>query len=214
MPEVLGFTIDQTARVTGLSQRQLRYWNKTGFFPPGFMGEKPGFGLSLYTFRDLVGLRALAELRKTQGISLQELRKTADGLAERHKTPWASLTLYVAEMRVYFDDPESGLLLAGRPGRQAAMRIEMKRIANDAQAEVERLRTRTLDEIGKVDQKRNIAQNEPVVAGTRIPTSAIWNLSEGGLKTASILREYPRLTVSDVHAALAYERKRRSKKAG
>ena len=214
MPDLLGFTIEQAARVTGLSERQLRYWDKTGFFPPGFLGREGEHGLRLYTFRDLVGLRALAELRKTHGISLQELRQTAVGLAERHETPWASLTLYVSGSSVYFDDPASGALIAGRPGSQAAMRLEMRRIATDTQAEVERLRSRHLDEVGKVVQKRNIAHNEPVVAGTRIPTVAIWNLHEGGMNAQAILREYPRLTVSDVRAALAFERKRRSKKAG
>ena len=212
MPDLVGFTLEQTARVTGLSVRQLRYWDKTGFFPPGFMGEESR--MRLYTFRDLVGLRALAELRKTHGVSLQELRKTVVGLAKRHETPWASLTLYVSGMRVYFDDPVSGALLAGRPGGQTAMRVEMKQIASDTQAEVNRMRVRNLEDMGRVQQKRNVAHNEPVVAGTRIPTSAIWNLKQGGLNTQSIIREYPRLTISDVRAALAFERKRRSKMAG
>lgn len=214
MPDLIGFTVDQAASITGLSVRQLRYWDKTAFFPPGFMGGSDRSGLRLYTFRDLVGLRALSELRKTHGISLQELRKTARGLAERHESPWASLTLYVAGSRVFFDDPESGVVLAGRPGGQSTMRFELKRVATDTQAAVDRMRSRSLDEIGKVRQKRNVAHNAPVVAGTRIPTAAIWDLHQSGLSTQAIIREYPSLTVSDVRAALSFERKRRTKKAG
>jgi uncharacterized protein (DUF433 family) len=214
MSDLLGFTIEQTARVTGLSERQLRYWDKTEFFPPGLMGGERHTGVRLYTFRDLVGLRALADLRKAHGISLQELRKTALGLAERHETPWASLTLYVAGMRVFFDDPESGAVLAGRPGAQSTMRFELKRIASDTQAAVDRMRSRGLEEIGKVKQKRSVAHNAPVVAGTRVPTSAIWDLRQGGFSDQAIIKEYPNLTVSDVRAALTFERKRRPKKAG
>ncbi|HEU0073435.1 MAG TPA: DUF433 domain-containing protein [Dehalococcoidia bacterium] len=135
-------------------------------------------------------------------------------MAERHDSPWASLTLYVAGMRVFFDDPESGVVLAGRPGSQSAMRFELKRVASDTQAAVDQLRSRNLDQIGKIGQKRNVAHNAPVVAGTRIPTAAIWDLYQGGFSNDAIVREYPSLTVSDVRVALSFERTQHPKKAG
>jgi len=46
-------------------------------------------------------------------------------------------------------------------------------------------------------------QNAPVLAGTRIPTSAIREFAAAGYNTAAILREYPTLTAKDVAAALS-----------
>jgi uncharacterized protein (DUF433 family) len=211
MADLLGFTVEQTARVTGLSVRQLRYWDTTGFFSPGFM-DKRLTPLKLYTFRDLVGLRALAELRRK--VPLQELRKTATELAERHSTPWASLTLYVSGRRAFFEDTGAGALVAARPGRQIAFRIEMIRIARDTQTAVDKMRQRTANDIGKIQQKRNVVHNEPVISGTRIPTAAIWNLHESGRDFSAIVSEYPRLTEDDIEAAISFERARRSEKAG
>lgn len=45
--------------------------------------------------------------------------------------------------------------------------------------------------------------------GTRIPTSAIWNLHEAGYSDDQIIYEYPRLSQADIAAALAFERARR-----
>lgn len=36
MGEMLAFTADQVSRLTGLSERRLRYWDKTGFFNPEY----------------------------------------------------------------------------------------------------------------------------------------------------------------------------------
>ncbi|HEY7295362.1 MAG TPA: DUF433 domain-containing protein [Dehalococcoidia bacterium] len=53
--------------------------------------------------------------------------------------------------------------------------------------------------------------NAAVLAGTRIPTAAVWNLANAGYNTDAILREYPRLRAEDVEAALAYEAKRHAR---
>ena len=213
MTELLGFTTEQASRVTGLTTRQLRYWDKTGFF---ITGLENGAELltKLYSFRSLVGLRTIAELRTIHHVPLHELRKVGAELAARHQTPWASLTLYVSGRRVFFDDPFSGRLSAVRPKGQTALPIAMTRIAHETQAAVNRLRQRDSEQIGKINQKRNIVHNEPVVEGTRIATKAIWNLSSAGYDTAGIIREYPGLTPKDIEAAVNFERRRREDKAG
>jgi uncharacterized protein (DUF433 family) len=63
-------------------------------------------------------------------------------------------------------------------------------------------------QIGKIEQHRFVAKNAPVIAGTRIPTTAIYNLHEAGYSTERIISEYPRLTQADVKAAIQHERLR------
>ena len=72
-------------------------------------------------------------------------------------------------------------------------------------ADLEARRKRTSEQIGKVDQKRGVLRNLPVIAGTRIPTSAVWSFHEDGRSEDEIIREYPSLTHEDVRAAIEYE---------
>ncbi len=58
---------------------------------------------------------------------------------------------------------------------------------------------------------RYVVHNAAVLAGTRVPTAAVWNLANAGSDTDAIIREYPRLRAEDVEAALTYESKRHAR---
>ncbi|HLJ66117.1 MAG TPA: DUF433 domain-containing protein [Chloroflexota bacterium] len=205
MAEIMAFSRDQVRRLTGLSDKQLRYWDDTGFFSPRYAEEdRRGAYARIYSYRDLVGLRAIAEMRKS--VSLQELRRVGEWLSRNYNEPWSSLTFYVAGRRVFFDDPDTGELTAGRPAGQRAMRIDMARVERQVDAAVQRLRRRGDEQIGKIIRNRYVVHNVPVLSGTRIPTAAIWDFHEAGYDIAGIMHEYPTLTTGDVEAALAYER--------
>ena len=214
MIEVVAFTAEQVCRLTGLSERQLRYWDKTEFFTPQYADEDRRRPFSrVYSFQDLVGLRTIALLRNKYRVPTRELRDLGAWLAARQASPWSSLTFYVSGRHVFFDDPVAGERLAGRPPGQRVFPLEMEKIAREAREAANKLRDRSSEEIGKVVQHRYILQNSPIIAGTRIPTSAIWNFYEEGYDTEAIIREYPRLTPDDVHAALVYEQKRQKTKS-
>ena len=215
MSEILAFTPEQVCRLTGLTPRQLSYWDKSGFFPPTYTADTPRGSLSrAYSFRDVVGLRTLAQLRKQYKVPLQELRKVGALLVERYDQPWSSLVFYVDGQRVFFDHPASGVPLAGRPADQPVFPVSMERIERETREAAARLRDRTPEELGRIEHHRHILRNTPRLAGTRIPTSAIWNFHEAGYDTDAILREYPRLTATDVEAAIEYERRQRSQRKG
>jgi uncharacterized protein (DUF433 family) len=125
----------------------------------------------------------------------------------------ACLASEASGRRVYFDDPGSGARVLGPPGR-VAFPFEMKSIAAGTAAAAAVLRERQAEDIGRVVQHRYVMHNAPVVAGTRIPTAAIWDFHSAGYDTAAILQEYPRLTPADVCAAIAYEQGRREQRAG
>ena len=71
------------------------------------------------------------------------------------------------------------------------------------------LTARRADQLGKLARNRHIMHNAGVIAGTRIPTRAIWNFHSEGFDTTAILGEYPGLTPKDVRAAIEFEMKRR-----
>jgi DNA-binding transcriptional MerR regulator len=208
--EIVAFTADHVCRLTGLSAHQLRYWDATDFFSPTLLNEhrRRTFG-RIYAFRDLVGLRVIAMLRNTHGVPLQELRKVGAWLQARHNEPWSSLRFSVAGKRVFFHDPDTGVPTEPKGEGQRVLNIALQPIANEMRDAASRLRDRSTGQIGKIDRNRYVVHNAHVAAGTRIPTTAIWNLREAGYPTKAILCAYPRLRLKDIRAALHFEARRR-----
>lgn len=199
-----------SCRLTGLSARQLGYWDKTGFFSPTILDEfrQRAFG-RIYSFRDVVGLRTVAVLRKQHSMPLQELGRVGAWLKEKHDAPWSSLRFFLQGNRVLFEDPATGAVTEPRGVGQAVLNIALEPIASEMRQAAARLTARREDQLGQVVRNRYVVHNAWVVAGTRIPTSAIWNFHEAGYTTQDIIREYPRLTAEDVGAAIEFEAKRR-----
>lgn len=212
MVQPRAFTRQQVRNLTDLSDRQLSYWDNTDFFSPQFPGEPGRPYDKLYSFRDLVGLRTIAILRGR--LPLQELRRVGAWLKERYESPWSTLTFYISGGRIYFDEPETGERIATRPRGQVAQPFEMERVAQEMNAAVNRLQERGADKIGRVEQQKYIAGNAPVLAGTRIPTRAIWEFHDAGYPPDKILQEYPQLTEQDIQQAISFEEKARLRRAG
>jgi uncharacterized protein (DUF433 family) len=206
MSELLAFTADHVCRLTGLSARQLRYWDDTGFFSPTLLDDhrRRAFG-RIYSFRDVVGLRTIALLRKHHRIPLQELRRVGAWLHQEHATPWASLRFALRGRTVVFVDPASGVAIEPRGKGQSVISIALEPIANDMSEAAARLRERRSEQVGRIVRNRYVVHNAWVVDGTRIPTEAIWNFHQAGYDTDAIIREYPRLKPEDVRAAIDFE---------
>ena len=206
MTELIAFTADHVSRLTGLSKRQLGYWGKTGFFAPTLIDDlqRRAFG-RIYSFRDIVGLRTIAILRNEHEIALQELRRVGAWLQREHQTPWSSLRFGLVGRKVVFTDPTSGAIVEPRGRGQTILSIALEPIANDMRGAAAKLRERPADQVGQLTRNRYVVHNAWVVAGTRIPTEAIWNFHVAGYDAEAIIREYPRLTPNDVRAAIAFE---------
>jgi uncharacterized protein (DUF433 family) len=210
---VFAFSAEQVRTLTGLSDRQLRYWEKTGFFSPSYGETNRRRPFSrVYSFRDVVGLRAIAVLRSQ--LPLQQLREVGAWLAEHYDEPWSSLRFTVAGREVFFRDPRSGQWVSTRPPGQTVMHdFYLADVAEEMTAGAERLRERCPDDIGRVEQRRFVMHNAPVLAGTRITTEAVWNFHKAGHSTDEIICQYPRLTAADVRAAIAWESDARERSA-
>ncbi|MCL5884769.1 MAG: MerR family transcriptional regulator [Deltaproteobacteria bacterium] len=77
-----GFGSRTVATLTGLSLRQIDYWDHTHFIKPSLMGSSGKGTRRLYDFMDLVQFRVAASLR-SQGISLQKIRKCTNYLRKQ-----------------------------------------------------------------------------------------------------------------------------------
>jgi uncharacterized protein (DUF433 family) len=212
--EIVAFTSEHVCRLTGLSTRQVRYWDDTGFFSPALVDgfRKRAFG-RIYTFRDVVGLRVIAILRKTHKVPLQELRRVGGWLKANHAQPWSTLRFAMAGHKVVFIDPDSGVATEPRGEGQTVFDVAVEPIANEMREAADQLRQRKSEQVGQIVRNRYVVHNAWTIAGTRVPTAAVWNFHEAGYDSAAILEEYPRLTVEDVSAAIEFESGRQRKAA-
>jgi uncharacterized protein (DUF433 family) len=209
MSEILAFTAENVCKLTGLSGRQLAYWDATDFFSPELLDEhqRRAFG-RIYSFRDVVGLRAIAVLRNEHHIPLQELRRVGEWLLGHHATPWSSLRFALSNRKVVFRDPQTQKFVEAKGEGQSIIEIDLEPIASDMRTAASRLRDRRDDQIGTVVRNRYVVHNAWVVGGTRIPTLAIWNFHKAGYSPEEIVKEYPRLTLNDISAAIEFEANR------
>jgi DNA-binding transcriptional MerR regulator len=202
---IAAFTEDQTERLTGISKRQLRYWDRTGFFAPSLAYEDRRAAYSrLYSFRDLVALRIVNALRNEANVPLQQLREVKDRLAHLGEQLWAQTILYVLNRNVIFHNPETGTREEVVSG-QAILEIPLKAVSGKLEEAVRSMKQRDASLIGKVERQRNLVHNEVVIAGTRIPVRSIKAFSEAGYSLDQIREEYPTLTEEDIRAAIEYD---------
>ena len=199
------FSEDSVKHLTGLTTSQLRYWDRTGFFAPEFAEPNRRLAYSrLYSFRDIVALRTLSVLRNQYSVPLQHLRKVALKLSHLGYDLWTNTTLYVLNKKVIFHEPGTDLpqeIVSG----QYVIGLLLKTIISDTTKDVEKMRRRDPEKIGKVERSRYVNHNAWVVGGTRIPTAAIKRFKEAGYTAQQIIAEYPDLTLRDISAALRHE---------
>lgn len=193
----LAFSVDHAAKVTGLSKARLTRWDKLGFFSPA-LADYADHGnpySRVYSYTDLVGLRTLALLADKHRLSLKELRKAYDVLVKHADKPWSELQLSVLNRKIVHD-------LAGLPrdteGQLAGNHVPLPSIASEVARRAEALRKRDNDQIGVFERHKFVAHNARVLAGTRIPVSAVESFIEAGYSDTAIVAEYPTLTKFDV----------------
>lgn len=199
------FTEEQVSRLTGISLRQLRYWASDAFYVPSLNTNDTGiYGLRLYSFRDLVCLKVINAIRNDAKISLKELRATKERLAHLGEDMWAKTTLYIHGKRVVFDNPETGEKEEASTG-QGVLQIPLKVVTGQMEDAVHAMRSRKVEAIGRIEKRRGVAQNQPVIFGTRIPVRSIQAFANVGYSVDEINRQYPTITKDDIRAAINYK---------
>ena len=211
---IQAFTVKQVQQLTGLSERMLRYWAQTGVYEAAFVDERPRVPYRrIYDFRDLVGLRTLALLRREHHVKLDDLRKTGDFLRSMSNRPWTEMTFGVIGNSVVFRVPGTDEWMTAIPPGQTVLPISVADVARSAGRDSAEIAQRPVNDIGRVVRHRHVLSNAWRIAGTRIPTSAVWNLTEAGYSLAAVIDAYPDLGPEDVEAALVRERELRAESA-
>lgn len=200
--DVIGaFSDEQAARITGVSLHQLREWDKAGFFNPSYGAEQAHIPYGrLYSFRDLVSLQVLHDLRNLKKIPLQHLKAVSAKLAHLGEERWTATTLYVLGKRVVFEHPatlEREEVVSG----QRVFNIPLRVVIRSTRKKIAALNVRSA-EIGKFGRNRYVVQNERVFAGTRVPVSTVLEFVAAGFTIPQIVREFPGLNPVDVATAI------------
>lgn len=201
------FSEEQVERLTEVTRAQLRRWHRTGFLPAEFAVEDSRAPYShIYSFKNLVTLRVLNKLRNVHGVSMPELRKTADKLSHLGDDKWTATTLYVFRRKVVFNDPDT---LAKREitTNQYLADIPLEIVISNTRNDVAKLnRERSNDEAGSITKRKFVSHSVPVVAGTRIPARVVREFFDAGYSISQIRKEYPTLTKADIEAAIKFDR--------
>jgi len=202
---ISAFSEEHVERLTGLTKKQLRYWDRTGFFVPTHASEDRKDAYSrIYSFKDIVSLRTIGILRLQHGVPLQHLRKVAEKLNHLADDKWTKTTLYVLNKKVVFDDPENGGQREVVSG-QYVLGIALKTIIEDTQKDVAKMQRREERKVGHIERSKYVSHNAWVISGTRIPTAAILRFKNAGYSVDQIIEEYPDLTPEDIKVAIAHE---------
>jgi uncharacterized protein (DUF433 family) len=203
------FWVDRASRLTGLTPRRIVAWDREGVFHPRWPNDDRGHGRR-YSFRDLVGLRALAVLRDRHRVPLKDLRGVWPWLGKHQEAPLASLRIRVDGRHVYLEETGSDRTTVDGQLGDGAVTLELADVAAELRERIEAARRRRPEDVGRIVRNRRIQGNVPILAGTRMPTSSIWSFHEAGYSVEQILEQYPHILPEDVQAAIDFERERRA----
>lgn len=199
-PIIGAFTADQVERLSGVTLGQLRSWHNQGFLPASFADQSSKSAFSrIYSFKDVVTLRILNQLRNVHGVSMQELRKVADALAEHGEDRWTKLRLFVHNKKVAVKEPETSRKREVTTNQYIVpipVEIEVS-CTHQAVADLNKDRP-----IGEVWKARFVNRSAEVIKGTRIPVRVIGQFADAGYSVDEIANEYPTLARDDIIAAL------------
>jgi uncharacterized protein (DUF433 family) len=204
---VAAFSAGQVAKLTGLTMRQLAYWDRIGFFRPRYASENRRSPYSrIYSFSDLVGLRTVSVLMNVYKVSLAHLREVAERLSKTTDRPWSQIKMTVWNREVSWLEPGSDVPTGAISGQRVLLKLVD--VMDDMEKAAASLRKRAPEDVGRIVQHRNVAHNRAVFSGTRIPVAAVRRFAEAGYTVEQILSEYPSLTREDVRTALKEPRPR------
>lgn len=202
---IAAFSEDHVERLTGVSKAQLRYWDRTEFFPPTFGDEAWDSSLGrVYSFKDIASLRVLNRLRNVEGVSLHHLRMVKEQLDPRGTNSWTGVRLFVFDKRVAWVEPGSGRPQEVLSGQYVVAEVLLDEVLGELKDALASLNARSKEDIGRVEQVRSVSRHAKVIAGTRIRVKDILDFHRAGYSVPQILEEYPDLTEEDVVGALRF----------
>ena len=136
-----GVSAKTACQITGLSYRQLDYWDRSHFLKPSLQEAKGTGSARLYAFVDLIQMRVAKTLRE-QGISLQKIRQCLTYLkkhAPEVEKPLAQLRLLTDGESIFVLTKDPKVMLDTLRGGQFVFSLALEEIVSEVRGKVEEL---------------------------------------------------------------------------
>lgn len=195
--DVLMLTRARIARLGGVTERQLGYWEQTGLLHSTIDEGLSNRRTRLYGFQDAMTAMVLAALG--QQVSLQHVQQIVDHL-RRSKYEVTEVEFAVVGKQVYFQTSDGDWGGIKDPGQIVLHQVLDLRPLRSAILGAGR---RDEAEQGHIERRRGVHGSKPVLSGTRIPVRAVRAYLDAGRSEAEIFAAYPSLTPADLEAVRA-----------
>jgi predicted RNase H-like HicB family nuclease len=153
--DAMNYNTAAVAAVTGLTVRQISYWDSSHFIKPS-ISEAAGYGSArLYSFGDLVQLK-VAKTLKDQGISVQKMRKAVSYLKKHMpdiKKPLADLKFLTDGNTIFVLTKNDREIIDTLNQGQAVLTVALGSIIEDLKGQVKTLSKERTYEV-KVGRKK------------------------------------------------------------
>ncbi len=164
---LITFTSSQVVELTGITARQLQWWDERGIVVPTRDGHR-----RLYSLEDLAEIAVIVELRR-RGFSLQRVRKVIRFLQKELgrrlvETTAANSNVHLLTdgKNIYLEDSERGVIDILKNSRQPMLTLSL----SDA---VERIR----GDVGGKPRRKKAQQSEPATRAKLHPRAAVGHVS-------------------------------------
>lgn len=185
----MAYSTQMAAALSGATAGQIRSWRQdrgAGPFLRPELGIRPR---ALYSFRDILALRAFARLR--EDFSLQALRRAVGNLRDLGEIDHLSAYSLVADGKTIalYEDDEHATDLLRRPGQRviATLADIMEPFAPRPGVVVPHL----LHPYEHVSVNPETQGGQPVITGTRVPSEEVAALLRDGVPAEKIADYYP-----------------------
>lgn len=137
----MDFNTRTACKLTGLTQRQIDYWDRIHFIKPS-VKEASGYGsVRLYSFTDLVQLK-VAKTLMNKGLSLQRIRKSITYLKKSFpgiEKPLAEMRLITDGETIFVLTENKEVILDTLSKGQLVMAIAIGKIIEELKGEVKKI---------------------------------------------------------------------------
>ena len=137
----MDFNTNMVCKLTGLTKRQIDYWDRIHFIKPSIR-EASGYGsIRLYSFTDLVQLKVASTL-KDKGLSVQKIRKSINYLKKTFpevEKPLAEMKLITDGETIFVLTEKKQVILDTLSKGQIVMSIAIGEIIEELKGEVQKI---------------------------------------------------------------------------
>lgn len=133
-PEVIGFSGTRTAKVVGITYRQLDYWARTNLIRPSLNDAAGSGSRRRYSYNDLLELKAIKKLLDA-GIKLEQVRRVFENLREHVGTDIAAAHIVIDGGSVSLCD-QNGLIDLINTGQGVLNVLSMGGVKSELEADL------------------------------------------------------------------------------